>query len=116
MDAAALTFPSHSFDIVYAPYLINVVSDPLAVVREMRRVCRPGGKLMFVNHFRSANPVISRLESMISPLTVHLGFKPDFGLDEFLAQADLQPATVYHVSSLRLWSVVLYRNPEAPAR
>jgi phosphatidylethanolamine/phosphatidyl-N-methylethanolamine N-methyltransferase len=31
-------------DIVYAPYLISVVPDPVAVAREMRRVCRPGGR------------------------------------------------------------------------
>ena len=41
MDAADLKFPDNSFDIVYAPYVISVVPDPVAVVREMRRVCRP---------------------------------------------------------------------------
>jgi phosphatidylethanolamine/phosphatidyl-N-methylethanolamine N-methyltransferase len=39
MDAAALKFADDSFDIVYAPYLINCVPDPVKVVREMRRVC-----------------------------------------------------------------------------
>lgn len=112
MDAAALTFPDNSFDIVYAPYLINVVSDPLTVVREMRRVCRPGGKIMFVNHFRSENFVLSRLERAISPLTVHIGFKSDFDLSGFLAQAELQPATVHHISTMRMWSVITYVNPK----
>lgn len=110
MDAAALTFPDSSFDIVYAPYLINVVSDPLKVVREMRRVCRPGGKLMFVNHFRSENMVLSWLERLISPFTVHIGFKSDFDLSEFVAQAELQPAEIHHVSAARLWSVIIYVN------
>ena len=45
MDAAKLTFADDSFDIVYAPYVISVVSDPVRVVNEMRRVCRPGGKI-----------------------------------------------------------------------
>jgi phosphatidylethanolamine/phosphatidyl-N-methylethanolamine N-methyltransferase len=53
MDAANLTFADGSFDIVYAPYVISVVSDPLRVVREMHRVCRPGGKIVILNHFRS---------------------------------------------------------------
>jgi phosphatidylethanolamine/phosphatidyl-N-methylethanolamine N-methyltransferase len=112
MDAAALTFPANSFDIVYAPYLINVVSDPLKVVREMRRVCRPGGKIVFVNHFRSENFILSRLERAISPLTVHIGFKSDFDLSGFLAQAELKDATVHHISSARFWSVITYINPE----
>src|SRR4029079_15120831 len=38
MDAANLKFADNSFDIVYAPYLISVVPDPVAVAREMRRV------------------------------------------------------------------------------
>src|SRR5262245_58525773 len=41
-DAARLTFTDNSFDIVYAPYLVSAVPDPVAVVREMHRVCRPG--------------------------------------------------------------------------
>ena len=53
MDATKLKFPDNSFDIVYAPYFISCVPDPLAVTREMRRVCRPGGSLVFLNHFLS---------------------------------------------------------------
>ena len=43
MDATHLDFPDDSFDLVYAPYVISTVSDPVTVAREMRRVCRPGG-------------------------------------------------------------------------
>jgi len=112
MDAAELTFPDNAFDIVYAPYLINVVSDPLKVVREMKRVCRPGGKMVFVNHFRSENFVLSRVERAISPLTVHIGFKSDFDLSGFLTQAELHPSTVHHISPARSWSVITYINPK----
>ncbi len=38
MDAAHLKFPDETFDIVYAPYLVNCVSDPIGVVNEMKRV------------------------------------------------------------------------------
>ena len=43
MDATHLDFPDNSFDIVYAPYFISCVPDPIAVTREMRRVCRRAG-------------------------------------------------------------------------
>jgi phosphatidylethanolamine/phosphatidyl-N-methylethanolamine N-methyltransferase len=110
MDAAALQFPDESFDIVYAPYLVNCVPDPIKVVNEMRRVCRPGGKIVILNHFRSANAVLSRLDRALSPLTVHIGFKSDLDLPGFLAQADLRPVSIEKVSIPRLWSLVICRK------
>ncbi len=106
MDAGDLTFADNSFDIVYAPYLVSVVPDPVKVVKEMRRVCRPGGRIIILNHVRSANPVLSRIERAISPLTVHIGFKADLDLPGFLAQADLQPISIEKVNFPRIWSLV----------
>ena len=60
------------------------------VASEMRRVCRPGGRVIILNHFRSANPIMSWGERLLSPFTVHIGFKCDLDLPGFLTQADLQ--------------------------
>src|SRR6187549_1297755 len=83
MDAADLKFADDSFDIVYAPYLISVVPDPVKVAQEMSRVCRPGGRVIILNHFLSPNPILSKLERMISPYTIHIGFKADLDLPAF---------------------------------
>jgi phosphatidylethanolamine/phosphatidyl-N-methylethanolamine N-methyltransferase len=107
MDAAALMFADESFDVVYAPYLISVVPDPVQVAREMRRVCRSGGRIVFLNHFRSPNLLLSRIERLISPLTVHVGFKSDLDLPAFLAQAELQPLSIEKVNVPRIWSLVI---------
>ena len=106
MDAADLKFADDSFDIVYAPYVISVVPNPVAVVREMRRVCRPGGRIVILNHFRSASPVGARLERLIAPFTLYLGFKSDLDLPAFLVQADLQPISIEKVNVPRIWSLV----------
>ena len=106
MDAANLTFANDSFDIVYAPYLVSVVPDPVQVVREMRRVCKPGGKIIVLNHFRSANPILSRVERALSPFTVHIGFKSDLDLPGFLAQAELEPLSIQKVNVPKIWSLV----------
>jgi phosphatidylethanolamine/phosphatidyl-N-methylethanolamine N-methyltransferase len=106
MDAANLKFADDMFDIVYAPYVISVVPDPVAVAREMRRVCRPGGRIVILNHFRSKNRVGAWLERIISPLTVHVGFKSDLDLPAFLAQADLKPVSIEKVNVPRIWSLV----------
>ena len=106
MDAADLKFPDSSFDIVYAPYVISVVPDPVAVVREMRRVCRPGGRLVILNHFRGTNRLGAWLDRVISPLTVHIGFKSDLDLPAFLAQAELKPISIEKVNVPRIWSLI----------
>jgi phosphatidylethanolamine/phosphatidyl-N-methylethanolamine N-methyltransferase len=105
MDAAALSFEDDSFDVVYAPYVVSVVPDPVQVVREMRRVCRPGGRIIILNHFLSTNPIIATVEKAISPLTVHIGFKSDLDLPRFLAQAELKPQSISKVT-LPIWKLV----------
>jgi phosphatidylethanolamine/phosphatidyl-N-methylethanolamine N-methyltransferase len=107
MDAAALKFANDCFDVVYAPYVVNCVPDPVKVVREMRRVCKPGGKIAILNHFRSLNPVLSRLDRALSPLTVHIGFKSDLDLPGFIAQAELRPISIEKVSIPPVWSLVI---------
>jgi phosphatidylethanolamine/phosphatidyl-N-methylethanolamine N-methyltransferase len=106
MDAGDLKFADDSFDIVYAPYLISVVPDPVKVAQEMNRVCRPGGRVIILNHFLSPNPILSKLERMISPYTIHIGFKADLDLPAFLAQASLEPVSIEKVNIPRLWSLV----------
>ena len=109
MDAAELTFPDKSFDIVYAPYFISCVPDPIGVTRELRRVCRSGGRIVFLNHFLSAAPILSKFERAIAPLTVHLGFKSDFDLPAFLAQTGLRAESIEKVNVPRIWSLVICR-------
>jgi phosphatidylethanolamine/phosphatidyl-N-methylethanolamine N-methyltransferase len=106
MDAANLKFGDDSFDIVYAPYVISVVPDPVAVTREMCRVCRPGGRIVILNHFRSRNALMAWIERMISPFTVHIGFKSDLDLPAFIAQAELKPVSIDKVNFPRIWSLV----------
>ena len=106
MDAADLRFADETIDIVYAPYLISVVPDPIVVAREMRRVCRTGGRIIVLNHFRSPNPLLARIERLISPFTVHIGFKSDLDLPAFLAQAELQPVSIEKVNVPKIWSLV----------
>ena len=53
MDATSLDFGDNEFDNAVATYTISAVPDPVAVLREMRRVVKPGGVLVILNHFRS---------------------------------------------------------------
>jgi phosphatidylethanolamine/phosphatidyl-N-methylethanolamine N-methyltransferase len=106
MDGGDLKFADNSFDIVYAPYVISVVPDPVKVAREMYRVCRPGGRVIILNHFLSPNPLMSRVERLIAPAMVHLGFKSDLDLPAFLTQAGFEPVSIEKVNFPKWWSLV----------
>jgi phosphatidylethanolamine/phosphatidyl-N-methylethanolamine N-methyltransferase len=53
MDALRLEFANDSFDYVMAFHVVTVVPDPIRMIEEARRVCRPGGRIVVVNHFTS---------------------------------------------------------------
>ena len=106
-DAAHMAFADDSFDAVYAPYVISVVPEPVSVARQMRRVCRRGGRIVILNHFRTtAAPVLSWLERLASPLTAHFGFRLDLELAGLLREADLRPLSIERVNVPPAWSLV----------
>ncbi|NJS40629.1 MAG: methyltransferase domain-containing protein [Rhodobacteraceae bacterium] len=53
--AEALPFDDDSFDTVVAAYVVTAVPDYRTVVSEMIRVCRPGGRIIMLNHFSNGN-------------------------------------------------------------
>jgi len=111
MDAAAMAFPDNTFDLGYAAYVLTAVPDPIAVAREMCRVCKPGGYIIFLNHFLSHHPVLSWCERAISPLTQRIGFRTDLSLALLLARANLTSVGVERVNRAGLWTVVVCRKP-----
>jgi len=106
MDATQLKFADNSFDVVYAPYVISVVPEPVKVAREMYRVCRPGGRVIILNHFKSANRLMGWIERVISPMTVHIGFTADLDLPGFLEQAELRPVSLEKVNIPKMWTLI----------
>ena len=110
MDASALDFGDAEFDATLATYTISAVPDPLAVLREMRRVTKPGGTLVMLNHFRSENPVVRRIEDALAPVCAHLGWKTNLAFTPLLQGAGLTPEVVRRVNLLRGWHLVKCAN------
>jgi phosphatidylethanolamine/phosphatidyl-N-methylethanolamine N-methyltransferase len=104
MDATNLDFPDATFDRVFAAYFISTVPDPVRVVNEMKRVCKPGGYLVFLNHFQSEHPFFGFIEKLYSPICYRVGFKTDLNLRKLADQCGLQIEVDEPVGCL--WSAV----------
>lgn len=113
MDAQEMSFPDNSFDKVVAMYVATVVPDVETFVNEIRRVCKPGGTIIFLNHFQNKNPVIRKAESVIQPLAKYLGFHPDFPLSEFLEKTGFKATTAVPVNMLDYWTVLVGSNDKS---
>jgi ubiquinone/menaquinone biosynthesis C-methylase UbiE len=67
-EAEALPFPDAYFDTVVCTLVLCNVADPQSALREMRRVLRPGGSLLFLEHVRSDDPRTARLQDRVNPV------------------------------------------------
>jgi phosphatidylethanolamine/phosphatidyl-N-methylethanolamine N-methyltransferase len=112
MDAARLAFPDDHFDAVYAPYVVNVVADPIRVGGEMLRVCRPGGRLVLLNHFAGVDGANAAVNSTVGRLARTMtGVDWDLDLATFVREAGLTLHSVEPVNFAGVSAVVVCRKP-----
>lgn len=111
MDATHLEFPDNTFDRVLAAYFISTVPDPVRCVMEMKRVCRPGGYIVFLNHFKSFNRIIGLFDEMLSPLCYRIGFKMNLDLHKLMRDTGLEIETLEPIDFQGQWKGVRCINP-----
>lgn len=71
-DIQALPFPDHSFDTIVSTCVFCSVPDPIKGLRELKRVCKPQGKILMLEHMRSDHPVMGIIMDIMNPVTVTL--------------------------------------------
>jgi phosphatidylethanolamine/phosphatidyl-N-methylethanolamine N-methyltransferase len=107
MNALSLDFPDNTFDYVMAFHVVTVVPDPIRMISEAKRVCKPGGSIVIVNHFTSDVPVLGSMTEALDPLTRKLGWRTNLRLKPFIKAADLSVERAYKLSKTSLYTVVL---------
>ena len=110
MNALDLEFPDNSFDYVMAFHVVTVVPDPIRMISEAKRVCKPGGRIVIVNHFTSEFPLVGSLTQALDPLTRWLGWRTDLKLKPFIETTHLSVDKAYKLSKASLYTVLLGRK------
>jgi phosphatidylethanolamine/phosphatidyl-N-methylethanolamine N-methyltransferase len=109
MNAERMRFADGVFDCVTVPYTLSVTPDSMRFVREIRRVCKPDGSILIVNHFSGGRvwPVVDRT---VRPLARRLGVRADFRFDEQILSHDWQVVATRPVNLFGLSTLVEIRN------
>jgi phosphatidylethanolamine/phosphatidyl-N-methylethanolamine N-methyltransferase len=89
MNAEAMSFADASFDVVVALFVASTVQDLARFGAEIRRVCRPDGHIVLVNHFSAPGGVSAWFGHHLGKFAGSLGFEPYFPLPRFIAQTGL---------------------------
>ena len=71
-DVQELDFPNDSFDSAVATFVFCSVPDPVLGLSELKRVVRPGGRILLLEHMRSPNPVLGVVMDVLNPLIVRM--------------------------------------------
>ena len=72
MDVQDLSFPDRCFDTVFATFVFCSVPDPVLGLQELKRVCKPEGKLLLLEHMRPGNAPLGFLFDMLNPMVVRM--------------------------------------------
>ena len=112
-DAQNLAFADDAFDYVMAFHVVSVVPDPQRMMAEAERVCRPGGLLAIINHFRSRQRAVARVQRGIDPITRRLGWTTTLCLPQLLDGSRLHVERQWKTSPRSLFTIVVARNAKA---
>jgi phosphatidylethanolamine/phosphatidyl-N-methylethanolamine N-methyltransferase len=72
MDVQSLYFADNSFDTVICSFVFCSVPSPVKGLKELYRVCKPGGQVLLLEHVVSSNRIIAPVMNLLNPVVVRL--------------------------------------------
>jgi phosphatidylethanolamine/phosphatidyl-N-methylethanolamine N-methyltransferase len=110
MDAEATEFVDGQFDIAVAMFVASVVPNPRRLLAELRRVVRPGGNILFVNHFAAEGGPRWWIERAMAPASRRLGWHPDFATKALFEPDEIAGIEAAGVPPFGIFTLVRLRN------
>jgi phosphatidylethanolamine/phosphatidyl-N-methylethanolamine N-methyltransferase len=110
MSALALELPDNSFDCVTAFHAVNVVPDPVRMMREIQRVCKPKGTFLIVNYFCGESAFGSGMGRLMDPLTRFLGWRSTLKVSQLLEGTSFEVESQRRTHQLSPYWVVFAKN------
>ncbi len=96
VSAETLPFNDHAFDCVVSTWTLCTIPDPVKALREVRRVLKPDGTFLFLEHGRSEDGKIATWQDRLNPIQriIACGCNLNRPIDRLIAQAGLKIATL----------------------
>jgi ubiquinone/menaquinone biosynthesis C-methylase UbiE len=91
-----LPFDTGRFDTVTMTWTLCTIAEPVAALREMRRVVKPGGKLLFIEHGRSDDAKVARWQDRWNPVqnVIACGCNVNRKIDALVEQGGFRMASL----------------------
>jgi len=111
-DVQQLDFPDNNFDSAVATFVFCSVPDPVLGLRELKRVVKPNGYVLLLEHMRSPNPFLGVVMDFLNPLIVRMmGANINRQTVENVRKAGLEIKQIEDLGAGGIFKLIMARVP-----